>query len=109
MAFQPGESGNPAGRPRGSCSGRTMALRALDDMLAEDENIEMLKAAFVAELHKNPIRFFMDIIMPLLPRNAVLDLGSAGPIQWVSLLDAFPLRDRPTGQVPRDGGLDQRN
>ena len=90
MPFQLGESGNPAGRPRGSCSGRTMALRALDDMLAEDENIEMLKAALVAELHKNPMRFFKEIIMPLLPRNAVLDLGSAGPIQWVSLLETFP-------------------
>ena len=88
MPFQPGESGNPAGRPRGSCSGRSLALKALDDMLAEESTLAVLKEAMTDYLHKNPIRFFMEIIMPLLPKQAILDLGSSGPIQWVSLMDS---------------------
>ena len=97
MPFQSGQSGNPTGRPKGSIGGRAMALRALDDLLAEETTLEDLKAAMRADFKKNPVRFFQDIIMPLLPKQAVLDIAGGGVVTWTSLLDsAQPLPGRHT-------------
>lgn len=90
MSFQPGQSGNPTGRPKGSCGGRTLALRALDELLDEEATLDELKRALRDHLHRNPIRFFRDIVMPLLPRRAVLDLGEQGAVQWESLIGTRP-------------------
>ena len=38
MPFQPGMSGNPGGRVKGSCGGRALALAAMDRMLAKSKN-----------------------------------------------------------------------
>ena len=88
MPFQPGESGNPAGRPRGSYGGRTLALRTLDEVLAEEESLQRMRDALRAHLHKEPVRFFKDIIMPLIPKHAVVDAGEERTIRWVSLLQS---------------------
>jgi hypothetical protein len=73
--FQPGMSGNPEGRPKGSSGGRVQALAALDVMLAKRKNQRALVKALESEFLGNPVRFFKTIIMPLLPREAKLSLN----------------------------------
>jgi hypothetical protein len=84
--FQPGVSGNPDGRPKGSSGGRVQALAALDVMLAKRKNQRALVKALESEFLGNPVRFFKTIIMPLLPREAKLSLDHDGVIRWQSLL-----------------------
>jgi hypothetical protein len=84
--FQPGVSGNPDGRPKGSSGGRVQALAALDVMLAKRKNQRALVKALESEFLDNPVRFFKTIIMPLLPREAKLSLDHDGVIRWQSLL-----------------------
>jgi len=91
--FQPGVSGNPAGRPKGSSGGRVQALAALDVMLGKRKNQRALVKALEEELQGNPVRFFKTIIMPLLPREAKLSLENDGMVQWQSLLTISPTKD----------------
>ena len=84
--FQPGNTLNPAGRPKGSIGGRAHALMILDSVMAEEHNKAKLRAAIQAEFDKEPMRFFRQIIMPLLPQDVRLRMGEEGAIQWVSLL-----------------------
>lgn len=85
--FMPGTSGHRAGRPVGSRSGRAEALRALDSVLGEEENIGLLKKALEDALRKKPLWFFINIVMPLLPKEArgVLESGDR-IVEWRGLL-----------------------
>lgn len=89
--FQPGVSGNPAGRPKGAGGGRTLALANLDKMLARPRNQALLIRALEREFKKDPVRFFRTMIMPLLPKEARLELGHEGVIQWKSLMGGSPV------------------
>ena len=93
MSFEIGESGNPAGRPKGSHGGRIMALASLDTLLAKKKNQKALMAALEKDLLKDPVRFFKTVIMPLLPREAKLSFDHDGVIQWKSLLGGEPVGD----------------
>ena len=84
--FEPGQSGNPRGRPKGSVGGRTLALRSLDQMLGKRKNQRALITALEKEFQSNPVRFFRSIIMPLLPKESKLSFDQEGVIQWRSLL-----------------------
>jgi hypothetical protein len=97
--FQPGVSGNPTGRPRGSCGGRVQALAALDVMLGKKKNQRALVKALETELLGNPVRFFKTIIMPLLPREAKLSFDHDGVIRWQSLLGQEPERRAEGGNL----------
>ena len=97
--FQPGMSGNPAGRPKGSCGGRVQALAALDVILAKKKNQRALVKALETELLGNPVRFFKTIIMPLLPREAKLSFDHDGVIRWQSLLGQEPERRAEGGDL----------
>ena len=98
MPFQPGQSGNPHGRPVGSGSGRSKILSALDGLLSEQSTLDEMRAAFEVELRKNPVRFFRDIIMPLLPREAVSRImnESPGVVVWKSLTENPPAESPAT-------------
>jgi hypothetical protein len=37
------------------------------------------------------MRFFRQIIMPLIPKDVVLKMVEPGEVKWVSLLDSFPI------------------
>lgn len=87
MTFQRGQSGNPKGRPKGSCGGRMKALAELDRLLARSKNRKLLAKALEAEFREDPARFFKAVIMPLLPRDAKVAVES-GVIEWRSLLEA---------------------
>lgn len=93
--FVPGQSGNPAGRPKGSLGGRAKALLDLDDVLGREDNREFVRDALQKELRANPLRFFRDIVMPLLPREARLEVHRDGVVEWKSLLGDGP------GESPR--------
>ena len=86
MIFEAGQSGNPTGRPKGSCGGRIMALASLDTLLGKKKNQKALMAALEKDLLRDPVRFFKTVIMPLLPREAKLSFDHDGVIQWKSLL-----------------------
>jgi hypothetical protein len=44
-------------------------------MLAESSNREKLREALQREFDQNPVAFFRRVIMPLLPRTAVLGVA----------------------------------
>ena len=72
--FQPGVSGNPRGRPKGSLGGRARALQVLDQLLAESESLDALRDAWRQELARDPLGFWRRYCVPLLPRGARLEL-----------------------------------
>ena len=90
MPFKPGQSGNPAGRPRGNAFGRMNALDALDGMLADEGNLETLRDGLQKALQRDPVWFFRRIIMPLLPKEASLQIENDGVVQWLSLSTTVP-------------------
>lgn len=85
--FEKGVSGNPAGRPKGLLTGRARALYALDQVVAKDENIELIEAALEKTLKEKPMWFFVNIVMPLLPKETkgVLETGDR-VVEWKSLV-----------------------
>ena len=99
--WKPGQSGNPAGSKKGHLGGRSAALRELDAMLADADNLRVLRAAFQERFSRNPFKFFKDVVMPLLPRQAVSQL-SAGDrvIEWRGLLTVGGAGDGGAGPGP---------
>ena len=104
MQFEPGVSGNPSGRPKGSSGGRVQALAALDVMLAKRKNQKALVQALEKEFLGDPVRFFKSIIMPLLPREAKLSLDHDGVIRWQSLLTTAPTNVSAKSTLPGTSG-----
>ena len=84
--FEIGQSGNPAGRPKGSYGGRIQALASLDKVIGKRKNLASLEKALELEFRRDPVRFFRSIIMPLLPKESKLELDRDGVIRWQSLL-----------------------
>lgn len=93
MQFQSDHNKPGPGRPRGSVSGRGRALQILDEIMAEEENLALLKKALQANFEANPMRFFRQIIMPLLPKDVVLNMGEPATVKWTSLLETYPLSE----------------
>ena len=93
MPFKPGESGNPAGKKKGTRSGRMQALGVLDTLLKDAGALEVLRAGLEKKLEQDPIWFFRRIIMPLLPKDATVQFDNKGAIQWVRLSTTFPVED----------------
>jgi hypothetical protein len=90
MQFQSGESGNPVGRPKGTKSGRMQALGVLDDLLKDEGALTTLREGLQKALERDPSWFFRRIIMPLLPKDATVQLDKTGAIQWVRLSTTIP-------------------
>jgi len=88
--FRPGQSGNPAGRPKGIASGRTRALQVLDEITSREENVTLLANAMDAAFKKNPLQFFQRVMKDLIPKESLLRLATEAPVvhRWQSLLDA---------------------
>ena len=85
--FKPGQSGNPAGKKKGALLGRMKALGALDRLMGKDENIAFLEAALEEMLRKKPVWFFVNIIMPLLPKETKGTLGEGDRVvEWRGLV-----------------------
>ncbi|HXW27051.1 MAG TPA: DUF5681 domain-containing protein [Xanthobacteraceae bacterium] len=63
MRFQPGQSGNPAGRPPGSLNKRTLAVEALFMAQAEETVTILMERA--KEGHPTAMRLFMTRALPM--------------------------------------------
>ncbi|HPS09401.1 MAG TPA: hypothetical protein PLG22_17875 [Kiritimatiellia bacterium] len=85
--FEKGVSGNPCGRPKGLLTGRAKALYALDQVVSKEENIALIEGALEKTLREKPMWFFINVIMPLLPKETkgVLETGDR-VIEWQSLV-----------------------
>ena len=69
--FQPGQSGNPAGRPPG-ISPRQRAIRALNmimDVFESEPNKRLFKKKLDEEFKRNPTKFYKDYIMYFIPKD----------------------------------------
>ena len=91
MPFLPGQSGNPAGRPKGAASGRMAALAELDQLLNEGDARAALRDGLRAELLRDPAAFFLRFVVPLLPKQAALTMPpTEGGLPWRTLCDTNP-------------------
>ena len=88
--FQPGQSGNPLGPKKGTKCGRSKALAALDQVIGRKRNIASLQRALEDNFNLNPVRFFKEIIMPLLPKEAKLSVNNSGVVSWQSIIGGPP-------------------
>ncbi len=95
MKFRVGQSGNPKGRPKGSVGGRMAVVAALDRLVGERRNVARLERELQKEFDASPGDFLRRYVMPLLPREARLEVHRDGVVQWKSLLGDDP------GESPR--------
>ena len=86
--FGPGNVANPGGRPKGSVGGRQRTLQLLDSIINEPDNIEALRQAMAKAMLEDPMKFFRQIIMPLLPTEARHEIATPG-FSWISLPDVI--------------------
>lgn len=56
-------------------AGRKASIEVLDKMLAEVGNLERLRTALQAEFNRNPVAFFRQIVMPMIPKTALLHVS----------------------------------
>ncbi len=84
--FKPGQSGNPKGRAKGSYGGRIQALAVLDRMMADKKRQQALMRSFVKEFDEGPSKFFKNVIAPLLPKEARMQVEHDGIVMWRNLL-----------------------
>ena len=107
MKYSPGQSGNLSGRPRGLKGGRVRALQDLDRMMARSKGRGELIKALEDYMRDKPIEFFKTVVMPLLPKEAKLEVQSERIVRWENLLDVA--QDvvegrRKVGPPPAEGG-----
>ncbi len=102
--FKPGQSGNPAGRPKGSGNGRAGALAILDKILGKESNKKLLEYKLEQEFKKNPVLFFRQIVMPLIPREHLVkeDRAEKAPIR-ILFNDAAAAADPDFQEAHRQG------
>mgnify|MGYP003588776232 FL=1 len=87
------------GRPKGSVSGRRQALALLDEILGEEDSKRAMRDALRQHLQKNPVAFFRQLVMPLLPSEAKIEVdNSGGTVGWRSFLDVPEGKDLPADQ-----------
>ncbi len=96
--FQPGISGNTRGRPSGSVGGRAQSLATLDRMLSREENQQALFDALEKEFRTDPVRFFRNTVVPLIPRTMREALPPDANDDWLPLE-----RKHPSGPPPGPG------
>jgi hypothetical protein len=79
------------GRPKGGDSGRAVAVAALDRVLARAKNRKALDQALQAEFDRDPVKFFIEVVVPLMPRRALAaSQTDTNGVRWTSILETFP-------------------
>ncbi|HMP78654.1 MAG TPA: hypothetical protein PKD54_04330 [Pirellulaceae bacterium] len=69
----------------GRVGGRAKALLMLDRILSEEKVQARIGDALREAVMADPMKFFRQIIMPLLPTEVKMKLGEEGAITWLSL------------------------
>ena len=87
VPWKPGESGNPAGKPKGTVSPRTRAVQILESVLAQPDVQEAIRVGLHDYFLKKPVQAFRRLVMPLLPRTLKLDSDGPVVVAWKSILD----------------------
>jgi hypothetical protein len=101
MKFQPGQSGNRAGRPRGSRNRRTIASERLFDDAAEALTETAIKLA--AEGHPMALRLCMERICPTRDRPVAFELpGMATAADAVAAMGSIVQGVADGDLTPRD-------
>ena len=93
--FLPGYRPSMAGmgRAKGAVGGRAKALQLLDRILGEDRVQSAMAKAMREAVLSDPMKFFRQIIMPLLPQDVKVKLGEEGAMSWVRISTMFPTPD----------------
>ncbi len=52
-------------------NGRRAILQCLDTLLAEENNIKLYKEAFQTQIDTEPMKFFQNVILPLMPKDGL--------------------------------------
>ncbi len=101
--FKPGEYGaaQRKGREALHTSGRKKALGILDRVCGKSSVKKELEIALTQYAIGNPIGFYTKIVMPLLPKEATLEMSLRGPKKVMSplaspaqILDITPTKPR---------------
>jgi hypothetical protein len=71
--WKPGQAPNPYGKS--GDRGRMVALKILDDILAEAGTKKRMKEALRAYINQRPVAAFKTLVMPRLPKNVRVDLA----------------------------------
>ena len=71
------------------------ALSALDTMLIDEGTLDTLREGLQKSLERDPVWFFRRIIIPLLPKEASLQIENDGVFKWKLLSDTAPIEDSP--------------
>ena len=74
-----------AGEHRCGLRGRRKALAALDQILGPGTNEKVLLERLQAELDRDTLKFFREIIMPLIPKRALRCHDHDQVVQWQPL------------------------
>jgi Family of unknown function (DUF5681) len=85
--FQPGESGNPSGRPRG---GRNRLSEVLLSIVVEDFVAHGAEA--MAQLRKKDPATYLRLVASLVPREMILQREEAPAVDYAELSDAEVVR-----------------
>lgn len=97
--FLPGTRG-PVAPTKGRLGGRAQALKTLDRVMAKEKNQENLANALQAHFDEDPIRFFKQIIMPLLPQDVKIKLSEEGGFSWMTLPDMIRMKASSNSTSP---------
>ena len=88
------------------CDGHRMGTAAaMDRMLKRAKNMEMFEDEMEAEFRKDVMKFFKDYIMPLLPKEAKVEVAHDGIVMWRNLLGK-DVRAEDVGRKREAGGGD---
>ena len=79
--------GRPPQSRKGQVGGRAAALQWIDSITKEADCAKAIKDALRKEAMTRPLRYFKDILMPLVPKEMLLRIGAEqGGMAWVSYL-----------------------